>query len=140
MTPARRIAALALIALALYTVHNGGIGGIGHAPDGPRGIAIVRESSEDTSDFARILIGLRSGDSDKYLREHKHQLVVFDKDDSDENGNRVPELKAMEPVLKDVEQPALVVTELSSGKVLHAGKCPTTSPAAVLDVVKGTGG
>lgn len=97
-------------------------------PPGPRWLIWVEESSERTAEQAAVI---RSRTLQTYLGQHKHTMLVVDKD------QRRADLNPYIDRAGD-ELPRVFVVA-AEGKVLHEGSVPKTAAAAV-ELLKEHGG
>lgn len=108
---------------------------------GERTIFIVHETEDDTPAQAMTLVALRAGPQATWLRSQGHKLYVLDDDEGDGRGNRAPLLVRLDPYIKDVPLPALVVCDTATGKVLAKQTIPAgTSADAIVEAIKEAGG
>lgn len=107
--------------------------------EGRRTVVIIRESENDNPALARMIVALRSGANDEYLKAEGHTLFIHDDDDVDENGQPAELVQALKPV--HPELPALFILESSDGRPLHHRTLPDDATAAdVMAILKQYGG
>lgn len=76
---------LIILAIGWYYNHSGG--GVFGPPSGPRSLAIIHQSQEDTHEQGRMFVELRDGGNADYLKSKGHKLEILDADSVDEDGN-----------------------------------------------------
>lgn len=104
---------------------------------GTRGVVILRESASATPAMRELIVTLRNGEPEKYISEHKHTLLILDKDSKDPNEQSV--VKDWLPLAPKL--PALLIYDLPSRKILDKRELPDgTTAAQVIDWLKAKGG
>lgn len=108
---------------------------------GPRKVLIIRESTRDTPEFARLLIAIRNGEPANYLASHKHRLYTLDDNDKDMNGQPTPLVEKWRPHYADMTLPVVFILD-DKGALVHKQELPPTAdnPATILDILKAHGG
>lgn len=108
---------------------------------GPRGVTIIRESSEDTPAAGRLWTALRNPPHSDYLKEKGHTLLILDADAEDENGRPSPAVEVWKPVIVGVKMPALVIYDPASKKILDKRSIvPEDGADAIIGFLKAKGG
>lgn len=105
--------------------------------DGPRTLVIVRESEDDNPLFGQMSVALRFGDKAKILAERGHRVIILDDDETDEDGQPVPLLKALVPL--NPQLPALFILDENS-RVLHHETLNDLTADRVMKVLEDNGG
>ena len=106
---------------------------------GKRQVVVLYESSDKSPELARVLTGLRTGSSNKYLLDNGHEFYILDADEKDENGQPSVVVKKFKDMAGDTPMPALIIQDLASGDILDKKKLPATDQATI-ELIKGTGG
>lgn len=132
---------LLLLAAAL-ALHGGNLpGGIFRPAVGACDIVMVRETADDTPATGRLVVGLQSGDVAAYFESKGHELYLLDDDAKDLNDAKAAMLKSVEPVIAGLVEPALVIVDRSTKRVVHKQSVPADAKATdILAIVKGHGG
>lgn len=106
--------------------------GIVATVSGSREIIIVHEASEDTPEFARQIVSLRTGSSAEYLKSNGHTLLVIDQDAIGTDGQPLAKINAWRPFTL----PEMFISDSVGKKLLWRGKLP----ADVIAEIKKHGG
>ena len=68
--------------------------------EGPRKVLIIRESTRDTPEFGGLLVSLRNGEAEGYLKSRGHKLFTLDDNDSPMPTMKLSQAGAVEVVAR----------------------------------------
>lgn len=102
---------------------------------GSRQVLLIRESSKDTPELSRLLVGIRNGEPASYLKSKGHRFFVLDADD------KTPLVEKWAQHYSGMTLPVVIVLS-AKGELVHKEAIPATSadPSAVLNILKAHGG
>lgn len=106
---------------------------------GKRQVVLLYESEDKSPEVARVLNGLRNGDSAKYLLANGHEFFILDASEKDENGQPSTVIKKFKEMAGNSPLPVLIVQDLDSGELLDKKPLPSSDQAAI-EIIKQTGG
>lgn len=116
----------------------------GPVKHGPRLILLIHESDQQTPQLSLLMGYLRSGETEKYLADQQHKLLILDDDPNQSTPPALrPYLTEATKHLTDQKQAALLIIDplqtVSGGGVLFSGKAPATE-AEFIQTLKQHGG
>ena len=140
MSQRTRIIGAVFIGLLLL-FRNGGLPSVGPVAVGACDIVIVRETADDTPAIGRLVVGLQSGDVATYLESKGHELYLLDDDAKDAGDAKAAMLKAVEPAIVGMDDPAFVMVDRATKRIVHKKTlAPESTASDVLALVKEHGG
>lgn len=102
---------------------------------GPRQVLLIRESSKDTPELSRLLIGMRNGEPAGYLKSRGHRFFVLDDNDA------TPLVEKWRTHYSGMKLPVVLILN-DKAEIVHKQEIPPTSaePSIVLEILKAHGG
>lgn len=108
---------------------------------GQRIVLIVHETQDDTPDFSRVLVQLRSGTEADYLKKQGHKLYILDDDTRDTNGQKPGVLEKYDSDIQSVGLPAMLVIDPKTEKLIKSRRLQEGVTASnVTEYIRQAGG
>ncbi len=108
---------------------------------GPRNAVILHESKDTSPEFARLVVGLRTGVSADYLKSKSHKLYILDVDAIGGDGKPSAIVESWKPLIAGMKLPVSVIFDPVSNKLISKQEIKTTTTADnVIEDIRKAGG